>query len=64
MSRIHFEVENFGDRAVLRDRESRGGTWLNGRVVNEQELQIGDQFRAGKTVFTVDFLALFVPDGN
>lgn len=62
MSRLHFEVENFGGTAVLRDCDSCSGTYLNNRHVKEIELQIGDQIRAGTTFFTVDFLPMFTPD--
>jgi predicted component of type VI protein secretion system len=57
MTSLHFEVENFGDLAVIRDRGSRSGTWLNARLINdEMELVEGDEIRAGQTIFRVQFL--------
>jgi hypothetical protein len=55
MSSQHFEVENFGDRAEVRDRGSTNGTWLNSHRIVKEPLKSGDQLRAGITVFAIDF---------
>ena len=58
MNGRHFEVENFGNRAMIRDCQSNGGTWLNNTViVGETELTEGDEIRAGRTRFTVLFFS-------
>jgi hypothetical protein len=57
MSSTHFEVENFGDRAELRDCGSTNGTFLNDRKVQQATLREGDRIRAGTTNLTVEFLA-------
>jgi len=49
MNGRHFEVENFGNLAVIRDCQSNGGTWLNNTVIiGETELTEGDEIRAGR----------------
>jgi phosphoserine phosphatase RsbU/P len=50
ISREHAEVAREGDGYVLRDRESRFGTFVNNvRVVKEQVLKHGDLIRLGQT---------------
>ena len=50
ISREHAEVVRDGDRYLLRDRESRFGTFVNNvRVVKEQALKHGDLIRLGQT---------------
>lgn len=62
MSSVHFEIANLGDQAELRDRGSTNGTWVNNDRIRELALREGDRFRAGKTVFTVEFVkAKFAP---
>jgi pSer/pThr/pTyr-binding forkhead associated (FHA) protein len=56
LSRRHFEIELVGTQAILRDLESRNGTFLNDRRVTVQNLKHHDQIRAGETVFMVDFV--------
>ncbi len=54
MSSVHFEIENFGDRAEIRDRASTNGTWLNNSKIQRQYLKNGDRLRAGVTVMVVE----------
>ncbi len=54
MSSIHFEVENFGDSAEVRDRRSTNRTWLNNSRVTSSLLTHGDRLRAGKTIMAVE----------
>ncbi len=56
MSSIHFEVENFGTHAEIRDRGSTNGTWLNNQKVLAEQLRDGDRLRAGKTIWTVELM--------
>lgn len=56
MSSVHFEVENQGEIAEVRDRGSTNGTWLNNHRIAKERLQTGDRLRAGKTILTVEFL--------
>ncbi len=53
MTGVHFEVQNFGDYAVIRDKNSRNKTWLNSVSIAEANLKSGDLIRAGKTEFLV-----------
>jgi pSer/pThr/pTyr-binding forkhead associated (FHA) protein len=48
-SRQHAALERHGDRVVLRDLQSKNGTWLRARPVVEQELFNGVNFRIGDT---------------
>ncbi len=61
MSSIHFEVENLGHRAEIRDRGSTNGTWLNNEKIAKEPLREGDRIRAGKTILTVEFCKELVP---
>ena len=57
MSSLHFEVENLGDRVIVRDQYSNGGTRLNkSLVIDEMELTDGDEISAGLTTFRVESL--------
>lgn len=55
MSGIHFEVENFGVYAEVRDQRSTNKTWLNNEVISSSRLSTGDIIRAGKTFFAVEW---------
>lgn len=57
MSGVHFEVSWDGARCLVRDRESAGGTWVNGEQVSEGEVKSGGWIRAGNTMFMVFFEA-------
>jgi len=59
VSRDHAEVVQTGDRYVIRDRQSKFGTYVNGARVIEQSLSHRDQIECGHTadaslVFLVD----------
>ena len=55
MSGIHFEVENLGEYAEIRDQRSTNKTWLNNQVISTSRLSSGDMIRAGKTFFAVEW---------
>ncbi len=61
MSSVHFEIENFGDRAEIRDRASTNGTWLNNSKIQRQYLKQGDRLRAGTTVMVVECIESSAP---
>ena len=63
MSSLHFEVENFGSWAELRDKRSTNGTWLNNNRITAERLSDGDQIRAGTTLFAVQYRHSAVPSG-
>ena len=46
---LHCQVVLGGDGAVLTDRNSSGGTFVDGHRVTEHRLQPGDVFRIGDT---------------
>jgi pSer/pThr/pTyr-binding forkhead associated (FHA) protein len=46
---LHCQVVADGDGAVLTDRGSSGGTFVDGRRVTEHRLRPGDVFRVGDT---------------
>ncbi|MCA9129378.1 MAG: FHA domain-containing protein [Planctomycetales bacterium] len=56
MSGTHFQIENLGDEAMLTDRGSTNGTWLNTERISKERLREGDRIRAGTAVFTVEFV--------
>ncbi|HAN95972.1 MAG TPA: hypothetical protein DCQ98_00375 [Planctomycetaceae bacterium] len=54
VSRAHCSVVVQEGRVVLRDLESRNGTYLNEqRVVGEVPLKVGDQVRVGRLAFEI-----------
>lgn len=58
MSGVHFEIENFGDYAELRDRNSTNKTWVNHSMQMQCRIAHGDVIRAGKTQFSVRWESL------
>jgi serine phosphatase RsbU (regulator of sigma subunit)/pSer/pThr/pTyr-binding forkhead associated (FHA) protein len=48
VSREHAEIFDDDGRFLLRDRQSRYGTFVNGEQVTECELRAGDQIRLGR----------------
>lgn len=54
MSGIHFEVENFGSYAEVRDRRSTNRTWHNNQPITTATLKHGDRLRAGKTILGIE----------
>lgn len=55
MSGIHFEIENTGTFAELRDRNSTNKTWVNKTAQVRCKISPGDLIRAGKTMFSVEW---------
>jgi pSer/pThr/pTyr-binding forkhead associated (FHA) protein len=51
MSGVHFAVVWKGDSGRLVDRGSSNGTFVNGKKVQEAVLKIGDEIRAGDSIF-------------
>ena len=49
VSREHADITQEDGQFVLRDRESRYGTFVNGEAVTERALQHGDRIRLGRT---------------
>ena len=59
ISRVHAEISVEGGRCVIRDKQSRFGTFVNGERTAERTLAHGDQIRLGQSgdadiVFFVD----------
>ena len=50
---VHFEIQTFTDRAIVRDLESKHGTFVNKLAAGEIELSDGDFIKAGNTQFRV-----------
>jgi serine phosphatase RsbU (regulator of sigma subunit) len=48
VSREHAEIALEGDQVVIRDRDSRYGTFVNGERVSESPLRSGDKIRLGR----------------
>jgi hypothetical protein len=58
VSRLHCRVEVTGDRVVLLDNDSAGGTFVNGRrLAGPQALRAGDVVRVGETELQLQTLA-------
>jgi pSer/pThr/pTyr-binding forkhead associated (FHA) protein len=53
VARRHARVEVDGDRIVITDLGSPGGTWVNDRLVSEADLRAGDVIRMGRTTVTL-----------
>ena len=51
VSRRHFLVRREGGYYVIKDLNSRNGTWINGRRVFAEKLSHNDCIRAGQTEF-------------
>ena len=66
VSRDHAEIAHDGDRFILRDRQSRYGTFVNDQAIVERPLVHGDRIRLGRSggvelLFLVDDLASLAP---
>ncbi|HEX5214005.1 MAG TPA: FHA domain-containing protein, partial [Vicinamibacterales bacterium] len=48
VSREHAEIQSENGRLILRDKESRYGTFVNGEPVTECDLRSGDRIRLGR----------------
>jgi pSer/pThr/pTyr-binding forkhead associated (FHA) protein len=51
LSRRHFLIAREGEEYVLRDLNSRNGTWVDGRRILAEKLHHNDCFQAGRTRF-------------
>ena len=52
VSRVHAEVIlREGDKVMIRDLQSKNGTLVNNNVIEEVELQPGDEAKIGNTIF-------------
>jgi sigma-B regulation protein RsbU (phosphoserine phosphatase) len=49
VSRDHAQIENAEDKFVIKDRNSRYGTYVNGEQVTEHTLAHGDRIRLGRS---------------
>jgi hypothetical protein len=58
LSRVHLEVDfRQGDRAHVRDLDSRNGIYVNGRRVKERMIGPNDRVLAGQQVWDVSYVA-------
>jgi sigma-54 dependent transcriptional regulator, acetoin dehydrogenase operon transcriptional activator AcoR len=51
VSRMHVTISRRGSQMVVRDMDSRNGTWVNGARIQEAELRPGDDLRIGDALF-------------
>ena len=58
ISRMHAMVEARGDRFVLRDLDSKNGTFVGEMRVKEVEIHHGSEFQIGNTRFRLLVTAL------
>lgn len=58
VSRTHCLLAMSHGRIVLRDLESRHGTWINGRQMNQKVLEAGDQIAIGTSWIEVLSVAI------
>ncbi len=58
MSREHFEISNYGDRAEIKDLKSLNKTWLNKSIISTATIEDKDVIRAGKSEFLVEWESL------
>ncbi|MBI3590007.1 MAG: FHA domain-containing protein [Candidatus Melainabacteria bacterium] len=52
-SKRHCEIIKLGDEIIIRDLNSRNGTYVNGNKITEAKLKNGDQVAVGLLVFKV-----------
>ncbi|MBI4606273.1 MAG: FHA domain-containing protein, partial [Planctomycetes bacterium] len=62
VSRRHAEVFRIGEMYFIRDLESRNGTFVNDKSVNEELLRVGDQIRIGNSVLVFEDKHTFLRD--
>jgi len=58
LSSLHFEIVCEADQAMLRDLDSRNGTFVDGQRVSETVLRQGSRILAGDTHFEVALMGL------
>ena len=51
VSRRHFVISREGEDYVIKDLNSRNGTWVKGRRVSVEKLRHNDRIQAGRTLF-------------
>jgi pSer/pThr/pTyr-binding forkhead associated (FHA) protein len=51
VSRHHAVIEKKDSAYIIKDLESLNGTYINGNIVNEKELNNGDRIQIGKYIF-------------
>jgi pSer/pThr/pTyr-binding forkhead associated (FHA) protein len=51
VSRRHFIISREGEDYVIKDLNSRNGTWVEGRRVSAEKLRHNDCIQAGRTLF-------------
>jgi len=51
VSRRHFIISRDGEDYVIKDLNSRNGTWVEGRRVSAEKLRHNDCIQAGRTLF-------------
>lgn len=51
LSRRHFLIAREGEDYVLKDLNSRNGTWVDGRRISAEKLRHNDRIQAGRTLF-------------
>lgn len=56
LSRLHLEVDFTGQRAVVRDLDSRNGIYVNGDKTKQRTLAQGDRILAGEQVWDVSYV--------
>ena len=54
MSGRHFAIVREGGMFVLRDLDSKNGTWINGHRSAGRALRPNDRIAAGRTIFSVE----------
>jgi len=54
ISRIHCAIHREGGHFVIRDLDSKNGTWVNDVQIHESPLKFGDNIRVGHTVLAFD----------
>ena len=55
VSRQHCELETVEDAVIVRDTDSKNGTYVNGRKVSEAVLKSGDKLTVGESTFLVEY---------
>ena len=55
ISGMHFEIQNRGEFAKVRDLKSTNKTWVNKVSFTTTKLHSGEEFRAGKTTFYLEW---------
>jgi adenylate cyclase len=51
VSRRHFIISRHGEGYIIKDLNSRNGTWVEGRRVSVEKLRHNDCIQAGRTLF-------------